>query len=145
MPNLLPHNNSIDNTTGKAKMIQNYKAMSVEELRTAMLAVIPDNTWHEELAPTPENLNWMFVVFKVHDAKSADDLQDLLAILNQQYAGPISIHEGWGGTEADSNLELITEKLRFDWYELSDEYTAVYQAAVALGWLDSEEYNDSRA
>jgi hypothetical protein len=116
-------------------MIQGYKTMTADQLRTAMLAVIPADTW-ENLEQSPQNINWMYVVWSIYEAESAQDLSDLLELLNQHYAGPISIHEGWGGLEADSNLEIITGSIQFDMQQgFIDENDAVYRWVIELGWV----------
>lgn len=127
-------------------MIQNYKDLSAEQLRAAMIDAIPSDTFGEggsHMKETPDNINWMFVVYNIETAETADDLREILNVMNHHYAGPISIHEGWGGCEADSNLELITEKLRFDMGENPDCLNVnAYVSAVELGWLSFEEIEE---
>lgn len=122
-------------------------AKTQESARTEMLEQIP-TIWWDNFEQTPQYINWAFAISMIDDfgAESVEEAVDylnyVLDTMNTHYDGPISIHEGWGGTEADSNQELITEKLEFDMRETPEFIDPLlYHAAVQLGWLDAEILN----
>jgi hypothetical protein len=126
-------------------VLPNYTDMTPEEIGQAMLAYLEEcgQTFSDGAPATPENINWMFAVYAIDRCAVEDgsDLQNLLSAMNKHYEGPISVHEGWGGCEADSNLELITEKLVFDLRENIETHNSeATLAAVKLGWVDANLY-----
>ena len=96
---------------------------------------------------TPQNVNWMYAVQELDECTCGrDDLIGLLKELDDNYSGTISIHEGWGGCEADSNQELITQKLIFDLHEhvYAHNREAILEV-FRLGWdfyFNLEEYEE---
>lgn len=126
--------------------ITDHATMTPEEINRAMFSFLSGlHTFDDEMPATSENLNWMVSVYAIdHGAVGSEaDLQNLLAAMNKHYAGPISIHEGWGGCEADSNQELITEKLRFDLGEnFGSHNVQATIAAINLGWLSADDYEE---
>ena len=97
-----------------------------------------NEAFHHEfhLEKTPENVNWMYAVQQLDLGRI--DLVVLLKELDDNYSGAISINEGWGGCEADSNLKLITEKIEFDFdYDPACTYArkAILEA-IRLNWTD---------
>lgn len=75
-------------------MFSNYQDLTSEQLREKMLDHIPADSW-EALEKTPQNINWMFVVYNIENCDTKESLEALLDGLEHHYAGPISIHEGW--------------------------------------------------
>ena len=127
--------------------LTNHATMTADELNREMVSFVLNYgvEFNEHMPMTRENINWMVAVYAVEQSlvETAEDLTNLLAAMNKHYEGPISIHEGWGGCEADSNEELITEKIRFDMREnsISLNITAI-TAAIALGWIKQSELDD---
>lgn len=127
--------------------LTNHADMTAEELNRDMVSFLAghNHTFDEHMPMTRENINWMTAVYAVESSlvETAEDLTNLLAAMNKHYEGPISIHEGWGGTEADSNQELITEKLRFDMTENSICLNILATtAAIELGWVEQSELDE---
>lgn len=127
--------------------IQDHANLTSEQLREMMLEYLESShcEFSEDMPATPENINWMLAVYMIQDdfVQSKEDLLNLLACMNKHYEGPTSVHEGWGGCEADSNQELITEKLKFDLGELFEMHNVqATLAAIELGWMSGEDYDD---
>jgi hypothetical protein len=124
--------------------LTDHANMTPAEIEGAMLAFLEgQHAFDENMPATPENVNWMTAVYAIESGVicTAADLTNLLAAMEKHYAGPISIHEGWGGCEADSNKELITEKLGFDLFENMEMHNVrATLAAIELGWLNADEY-----
>lgn len=122
----------------EATMFENMLTLDVEGIRQVMLECIPEEYFtNGEMEKTPQNINWMFTVWVLDNLELDEaDLRLLLQVLNKHYSGEISIHEGWGGCEADSNQELISEKIRFDASEHSNDSDTL-RAAVKMGWVDA--------
>lgn len=127
--------------------INNHADLTPEEIGSAMSDFLQGCgvAFDSNMPKTPENMNWMTVVYAIEGGfvDSVDDINNLLATIEKHYSGPISIHEGWGGCEADSNKELITEKLEFDLREFGEcHHVNATRAAVELGWISSEYYEE---
>ncbi|MCL2874744.1 MAG: DUF424 domain-containing protein [Betaproteobacteria bacterium] len=128
------------------EIIQNHKTMTASELHAAMKGYLVNHPMlnHDFVeGDDPQNVNYMFAVWAIEaDARieSKQDMLDLLSVLEKQ-CPVIAIDEGfYGGCRANSNQELIVQKIKFDianeFYH-ADDYPA-YQAAVELGWLQPE-------
>ena len=127
--------------------LTNYATMTADELNREMVSFVLNYgvEFNEYMPMTRENINWMVAVYAVEQSlvESAEDLTNLLAAMNKHYDGPISVHEGWGGCEADSNQELITEKIRFDMRENSICLNIpAITAAIELGWVEQSELDE---
>lgn len=109
--------------------------------RERILDYLPADIFNNNLPATPENINWMYAVACIDDGDG--DLESMLETMNKHYTGPISIHEGHGGCEADSNQELIIQKIRFDMRENPDSINVeATLEAVRLGWIGADEYQE---
>lgn len=127
--------------------LTNHATMTTEELNREMVSFVMGHgaEFNEHMPMTRENINWMVAVYAVEQSlvETAEDLTNLLAAMNKHYEGPISVHEGWGGCEADSNQELITEKIRFDMRENSICLNIpAITAAIELGWVEQSELDE---
>ena len=128
--------------------IANHANMTADELNAEMTAFAIFNRveFSDQFPATRENINWMVAVYAVERglADTAEGMSNLLAAMNKHYAGPISIHEGWGGIEADSNQDLIIEKIRFDMRE-NVPFVSLHAmiAAVKLGWIERSELDEA--
>lgn len=117
--------------------------MTTEQLRTEMLNAIEKDSFGDETPINGQNVNWMFVVYNVECVACAQDLVDMLALLNAHYDGPISIEED-GGCHARSNQELIETVISFNLYEnFCGEYAKLAMYAIELNWLDMSMLNEA--
>ncbi len=84
---------------------------------------------------TPESENFMYTVIAIDEGKS--DLIGLLKALDDSYSGVIDIHEGYDGVEADSNQDLISQKIEFDLRENFESHNkAATLEAIKLNWIN---------
>lgn len=122
----------------EAKLFETLLTKDSEGIRQVMLECIPEEYFtNGEMEKSPQNINWMFTVWALDGAEFDEEgLRLLLQVLDKHYSGEISIHEGWGGCEADSNQELISEKIRFDASEHTNDSDTL-RAAVKMGWVDA--------
>lgn len=131
------------------KFLTDHQNMTADELNREMVTFLISacgHTFDENMPMTRENINWMTAVYAIdfQYAKTAEDLTNLLAALDKHYEGPINIHEGWGGCEADSNRDLIVSKIHFDLGECwEDHNTSATLSAIELGWVDADRYEES--
>lgn len=127
--------------------LTNHQNMTADELNREMVTFLTNcgQTFDSNLPMTRENINWMTAVYAIdhRHVETANDLINLLAAMNKHYEGPINIHEGWGGCEADSNQDLITSKIRFDLSECWEDHNVqATLSAIELGWYDADDYDE---
>ena len=110
-----------------------------------LFAEYSDEEFEKEFSmeKTSENVNWMYAVRSINNG--TNDLIGLLQDLDDNYSGVIDLHEGYGGIEADSNQEIISEIIEFDLREALEHHNAeATLEAIRLNWINFslEEYQE---
>lgn len=131
-------------------MIATPVKRTAKEVRSAakdtIISMLDMSVFDSMFIATPENLNWMLAVQSIDEGgmQTVAELKSILKLMNAHHKGPINIHEGWGGTEADSNADLISEKIKFDLRESFDMHNVQATiAAIEAGLVSASEYDEA--
>jgi hypothetical protein len=95
----------------------NIESMSKPEIRQAMIDTIQGQDTYElytEQAEDASHINYVFAcMYLKADYEPSDETKQTLLQILDAHEPVIAISEGWGGIEANSNLELIEDLIRF--------------------------------